>query len=246
MTSGTDNLFGETAFNNSKVKFGAPHVVDFGRELEHSPDGKMYICGHGASLPQAHQSWMQGDEVYLARVTPTVEAINDVAQWEFFGGKVGQWNGTDDLWVKGNVRQAKPILTWHAHTGVTTMTWVPALKKFITCISTPSFTPYTTKQFDTYFLESDSMTGPFKLVHYMREFGPEAYFVNIPSSFMDRTPKLTVGAGPSASVTAFNAFLSYSANFAFAGNSTPAGSGYHWVLQQFRFALGGRYAGGSR
>ena len=92
-------------------------------------------------------------------------------------------------------------------------------------------------------LESDAISGPFKLVQYMREFGPEAYFVNIPSSFMDTAPKPTADAGPSASATALNAFLSYSANFAFAGNSTPVGSGYHWVLQQFRFALGGKYKG---
>ena len=185
---------------------------------------------------------MQGDAVYLARVVPTISAVNESSEWEFFAGKSGLWNGTDnDVWVKGDVGAAEPLLTWHAHTGVTTMTWVPAVKKFITCISTPSFTPYTNKQFDTYFLESDRMTGPFKLVHYMREFGPEAYFVNIPSSFMDATPKPTKDAGPSASATAINAFLSYSANFAFKGNSTPPGSGYHWVLQQFRFTLGSKY-----
>lgn len=263
MTSGTDNLFGESAFNNSKVKYGAPHVVDFGRELEHSPDGKMYIIGHGASLPTAHQSWMQGDEVYLARVTPTIEAVNDNTQWEFFAGKSSDGaaapsapptptlhppnpnaappQAADDKWVKGDISAAKPLLTWRNHTGVTTMTWVPAVKKFIVAISTPSFTPYTNKQFDTYFLESDAMTGPFKLVHYMNEFGPEAYFVNIPSSFMDTATASTTGAGPSASSTAINAFLSYSANFAFKGNSTPIGSGYHWALQQFRFTLGSKY-----
>jgi hypothetical protein len=249
MMNGTDNLFGENAFNNSKVKFGAPHVVDFGRELEHSPDGKMYIIGHGASLPTAHQSWMQGDEVYLARVLPTIEAVNDYSQWEFFAGKSSDVaatrksdedqemrldvcnseifdhiqcvrhhdvNGTcrwceckppqgtvdpacfspaaagalpsycscstppatspsnpnpnsappqaaGDRWVKGDISAAKPLLTWNNHTGVTTMTWIPAIKKFIVVISTPSFSPYTNKQFDTYFLESDSISGPFKV-----------------------------------------------------------------------------------
>jgi hypothetical protein len=34
--AGNDNLFGETAAHNSKVKFGAPHWVDFGMEQEHS------------------------------------------------------------------------------------------------------------------------------------------------------------------------------------------------------------------
>lgn len=41
MASPTDNLFNETAMNNSKVKFGAPHVVDLGQELQYSPDGKV-------------------------------------------------------------------------------------------------------------------------------------------------------------------------------------------------------------
>jgi hypothetical protein len=76
----------------------------------------------------------------------------------------------------------------------------------------------------------------------MNEFGPEAYFVNIPSTFMDTAPKSTTGVGPSASLTAMNAFLSYSANFAFRGNSTPPGSDYHWSLQQFRFTLGSKYS----
>jgi hypothetical protein len=124
MSSGSDNLFGENAFNNSKVKFGAPHVVDFGRELEHSPDGKMYIIGHGASLPSAHQSWMQGDEVYLARVTPTIEAVNDKTQWEFYAGKNGQWNGTDDKWTKVRSRLRSLDRTSTAlHRTSTLLTW---------------------------------------------------------------------------------------------------------------------------
>jgi hypothetical protein len=156
MANDTDNIFGETSMNNSKVKFGAPHVVDFGRELEHSPDGKMYIVGHGASLPTAHQSWMQGDEVYMARVTPSIDAVSDRSQWEFFAGKGVEDNTGNaspisngsfvDKWVKGDVGAAKPLLTWNNHTGVTTMTWVPAIRKFITCISTPSFSPFTVKQ----------------------------------------------------------------------------------------------------
>ena len=30
------------------VKMGAPHFVDFGRNMEHSPDGKAYLLGMGA------------------------------------------------------------------------------------------------------------------------------------------------------------------------------------------------------
>ena len=72
MANWSDNVFRESApSNRSKVKFGAPHVVDFGRELEHSPDGKLYIVGHGASSAYSPHSWMQGSEVYLARCAPT-------------------------------------------------------------------------------------------------------------------------------------------------------------------------------
>ena len=59
MATDTDNLFQESSMNNSKVKFGAPHVVDFGKDFEHSSDKKVYIIGHGATRPEAHQSWMQ-------------------------------------------------------------------------------------------------------------------------------------------------------------------------------------------
>ena len=38
--------------------------------------------------------------------------------------------------------------------------------------------------FNTYVLESESVTGPWKMVEYMKSFGEQAYFVNIPSKFV--------------------------------------------------------------
>ena len=38
--------------------------------------------------------------------------------------------------------------------------------------------------FDTYFLEADSITGPYRMITYMPAFGPAAYFGNIPSKFV--------------------------------------------------------------
>ena len=83
-TDAADNLFGETNEHNAKVKFGAPHWVDFGQDLQWSPDGKAYLVGHGASRPEAIQAWMLGDEIYMARVEPTVEAIGSKENWEFY------------------------------------------------------------------------------------------------------------------------------------------------------------------
>jgi len=202
-------------------------VVDFGKELEHSPDGKMYIVGHGANRSAAHQSWMQGDQVYLARVDPTVEAVNNLSRWEFYAGG----DRDDPLWITGEVEAAQPLFTWPNHTGVVTMTYLPALAKFVMCVSTPTFTPYTTQQFDTYFLEADSITGPFRMVSYLSEFGPQAYFVNIPSKFLPAHPT------SESSLRYYEAYLSYSANFDYRHGANPPGSGYHWSLQRMRFSL---------
>ena len=35
------------------VKMGASHFVDFGRHVEHSPDGKAYLLGMGAEVQEA-------------------------------------------------------------------------------------------------------------------------------------------------------------------------------------------------
>ncbi len=122
--------------------------------------------------------------------------------------------------------------------------------RYILVISTADHYPSMVKEFDTYFLESDSITGPWSYVTYMEKFGPEAYFVHFPSKFA-ATSVQPAGAGggggggstggTTTTTTAtggfYNAFLSYSANFAFGGIPEPLGSGYHLSLQQSRFAL---------
>ncbi len=51
------------------TKMGAPHFVDFGKNMAHSPDGKAYLVGHGAEHPDpqpriANNSWVTGDAVF--------------------------------------------------------------------------------------------------------------------------------------------------------------------------------------
>ena len=79
-------LFGESGKDGSKVKIGAPHFVDFGKELEHSPEGKAYLIGHGATRPEANLGWIAGDQAYLIRVAPSLQNMNDSSRYEFFGG----------------------------------------------------------------------------------------------------------------------------------------------------------------
>ncbi len=264
MTSFSDNLFGETAFNNSRVKFGAPHAIDFGQNAQHAPDGRLYIVGHGGESPLTHQSWMQGDSVYMARTlgAPDPATVNTPGAWEFYAGGAGAAATWDPA-----IANAKPAALWMTRGGVTTMSYHPALAKFIMVISTPTVSPSMVGPFDTYFLESDFATGPWAYVAYIPQFGPEAYFVHIPSKFMGNgteahapgvngaTRSAVAGALPSGSTAPtaralraedaaeqagaaawYNFFLSYSADFA-SGKPNPPGSGYHWSLLQSRFGV---------
>ena len=113
---------------------------------------------------------MGGDQVYLARVTPTIENIANGSRWEFYAGG----HGENSKWVAGDTSQARPLVEWKNHTGVTTMTYFAGLRKFVLAISTTHRYPYTIYEFDTYFLESDSITGPWRFVSYMSKFGPQA------------------------------------------------------------------------
>ena len=186
LSNASDTLFGEAAVNNSKVKFGAPHVVDFGRDMQFSPDGKLYLVGHGASHSNDYEGWMVGSEIYMARAPPAPATLNDAAVYEFYAGGTGPaatWSS--------RLADAAPLITWGNHTGVVTLSWHPLLHKFILVVSTPTDSPFTgadsppfNATYDTYVLESDDVTGPWSLVTYAARFGPQAYFVNIPSKFM--------------------------------------------------------------
>lgn len=216
-------LFPEPARRGSKVKMGVPHFVDFGRNMQYSPDGKAYLVAHGASDPDpqdrdANLSWITADEIYLARVTPDPATIDDASAYEYFTGydSAGQ-----PLWTHDFTR-IKPLLRWNNHMGSVAMTYDAPLGKYLMAITDGTTT---VGKFNTYILESAAMTGPWKLVTYMKDFGEQAYFVNFPSKFISPDGK--------------TAWLSYSANFSnlymgtdFAAN--PPGSGYQWVLQEVR------------
>lgn len=74
------------------VKLGAPHVVDYGPENAHSPDGALYMVGNGclAAKPNSNCSWISGDAVFLARTrrfsATNPGSLNDPSAWEFFCG----------------------------------------------------------------------------------------------------------------------------------------------------------------
>jgi len=215
-------LFGEHALHGEPVKIGAPHFVDFGKAMEHSPDGMAYMVAQGASdgnnRRYAYNSWITADHVYLTRVKPAIENMNDAAQYEFFAGN--QPNG-EATWTH-DLAQAKPTAEWRDHAGCVTMTYNAPLKKYIMCVTDGG---NTVSRYSTYLLESDRVTGPWKLAAYLKNFGEQAYFVNIPSKFIGNDGRTL--------------WLCYAGNFSSGWGGTtfkskPPGSRYGMCLQEVR------------
>jgi hypothetical protein len=205
------------------VKIGAPHFVDFGKDMEHSPDGKAYLLATGADLHDskprfANLSWITGDQVYLLRVIPSLGTINDAKAYEFYAGRDAQ---DRPQWTR-DFGKIKPLLEWNNNMGCVTATWVAPLRKFLMFVTDGG---NTCARMNTYALEARELTGPWRLVTYMKDFGEQAYFVNLPSKFI--------------SADGYKAWLCYSGNFAPDWNgekirANPPGSRYGLVLQKIR------------
>jgi len=221
--SGARPLFPESGKDGRQVKMGTPHFVDFGQNLQHSPDGKAYLVGHGAldadPTPRiAGNSWIAGDAVYLARVTPSPKNINDLKAYEFYAGR-----GADGrpVWSR-DFAAIKPLAAWNNRMGCATITYDAPLKKYLMCVTDgwPGV-----EDMSSYILEADEITGPYRMITFMNTFGRQGYFLNFPSKFISADGR--------------TAWLSYSANFhkAYFGNRTaadPIGSRYAWTLQEVR------------
>jgi len=216
-------IFEETGINGYPVKIGAPHFVDFGKNMQYSPDGKAYLVAHGADTTDTkwrfwNDSWITGDQVYLLKVTPSVENINDISKYEFYGGKDA--NG-DPVWTH-DFEKIKPLLEWNNNMGCVTITYNAPLKKYIMCVTDGG---NTYSRMNTYLLESDHITGTWRMLTYMKSFGEQAYFVNIPSKFISKDGK--------------TAWLLYSGNYwdSMNGESigvNPPGSHYGMVFQKIQ------------
>ena len=79
---------------------------------------------------------------------------------------------------------------------------------------------------NTYLLESDNLTGDWKLITYMKAFGEQGYFVNIPAKFISDDGK--------------TAWLLYSGNFWDTINGedngvNPPGGHYGMTFQKIQF-----------
>jgi hypothetical protein len=211
-------LFSESGMGPARVRIGAPHVVDFGRDLGNSPDGQAYLIAHGASGPDGWANWIAGDAIYLLRVTPSVSTMNDAGAYEHFAG-----HGPDGQprWAH-HVADIQPLPHWDRHLGCVTATYNAPLGRYLMCVSRPSDGYESMAAYDTLLLEADLLSGPWRLLHYLKSFGRQAYFVNIPSKFI--------------ADDGLRMWLCYSANFSahagLAQESSPRGSRYALCLQE--------------
>jgi len=273
-TSPENPLFPEPREYLGPVKMGAPHFVDFGKNMEHSPDGKAYLLGMGAEVgdPQprpclkagpegivkneacsapmrlqprkeeaadgplkgvferafqqangqpfthGNLSWISADQVYLARVTPSPETINRLSAYEFFAGHDSSGK---PVW-KADFAKIKPLVEWNNHMGCVTATYVPGLKKYLMCVT--DGWP-TVAKMNSYILEADQITGPWRMAAYLKDFGEQAYFLNFPSKFIS-------GDGRTL-------WLCYSANFSPGWNGVdlklnPPGGRYGLCLHEVK------------
>jgi hypothetical protein len=191
--------------------------------MQYSPDGNAYLVGHGATDPdpkprEANLSWITGDQIYLAWVKPSIQNMNDRAKYEFFGGYDASGH---PIWTH-DFSRIKPLVDWNNNCGCVTMTYDAALKRYLMSITDGG---NTISRFNTYILESARITGPWKLVVYMRHFGEQGYFVNIPSKFISADGR--------------TAWLCYATNFTNGYLHTnyrddPPGGGYGMNLQEIK------------
>ena len=181
-------LFGDTP--DSNIKFGAPHVVDYGPEHNLSLDNKIYMVAMGCLAKSSHDSsyncsWISGDAIFVARASNInamqPNTLNDRNNWEYSVGNTGTW--TKEL------KKAKPIYEWPGRVGTTTATYWKERHQYLYCVTTPTRMPSTVSTYDTYVMLSDDLIGTngFQRITYMPKFGQEIYFVSIPSIWLNNT-----------------------------------------------------------
>jgi alpha-N-arabinofuranosidase len=178
----TDGRKPETDFFARDVelrRFNNLHAVQFGQDNQLSPDGRIYFTGHG-QIPGGMSNWDKGDAIYLCRVASDPKAVSDPASYEFFAGRLVDGRA---LWTR-DVARAAPILEWKGHLGSESITYVPGLQKYLLTAARlkerENNLPYDVLTF----WEADKITGPYRLVHYLRDWGPQAYFPILPSRFI--------------------------------------------------------------
>jgi hypothetical protein len=174
-------LFPETGrcSGGAAIKMGTPHFVDFGRELEHSPDGYAYLAGHGTYEAEGISNWCSGDAISMARVRPSPQTVNDPASWEFF---CGNDVSNHPIWSNDFSRIA-PLIGWPGGAGCVNITYQPALRKYFGFLC-GGWADGDSGNYNIWVVESDALTGPWFSIACLRgACGGQPYFVCMPAKF---------------------------------------------------------------
>ena len=129
------------------------------------------------------------------------------------------------MWVP-EVNESVALFEWHSMTGVTTITFSASLKRFLMCVTTAKGIIQEATM-DSYFLEAEDLTGPWRLIDYLPLFGQQAYFLNWISKFEKLDTESAVGV-PGA----YSGMLSYSADFTGRSVVAPRGGRYGLVIAE--------------
>lgn len=118
-------LFGENGINGYPVKIGVPHFVDFGKNMRHSPDGKAYLVAHGSDLNDKHwrfwnNSWINGDQIYLLRVTPRSKTSMMLPNTSFTPARMQGAGRSGRMISKPSSRCWSGTITWAVSPSATT------------------------------------------------------------------------------------------------------------------------------
>lgn len=182
-----DPLFGESIANGNRVKLGALHWVDLGRNQRYAGDaagttaGYAYAVTQGGGGPTSQDSWLNADYLYLVRVKPSPATMNDAGDWEFYAGTAS--NGRP-VWSH-HLAGIEPLLAWPGgHLGAPSISYDAPLNRYLLWTSAPSDGVNTNGTYDSMLLESSRLTGPYRLVQYLADFGPEAYQLSTTTKFM--------------------------------------------------------------
>ncbi len=194
-------------------RFNVPHGVVFGQDNQLSPDGKIYLSAHG-SIAGGSSDWDKGDAIYLSRVASNPESVSNPGAYEFFTGRDA---AGDPIW-RQDVTQAAPILEWPGHLGSESITYLPQLNKYLLMSArlkeNEQNLPYNVLSF----WEADEITGPYRLVHYLRDWGPQTYFPNIPTKFISPDGK--------------SMWLVVSSNYSTSDKANPFGARYAMSMHE--------------
>jgi len=98
-----------------------------------------------------------------------VKQTTNPAVYEFFAGRDPKGN---PAWAN-DVNRSKPVLEWKNHLGSESITYIAPLRKYLLTTARLAENESNLPCNVLIFWESDRLTGPFRMIHYLSNWGPQ-------------------------------------------------------------------------